>query len=596
MKNRWIVNTVRTALIVATGLFISPVLAGDDAASKTKDALKLIPADAMMFVSVPDMKTLDADLKRTFTDLELTESVGLPDGSLLAYLRANMPFFEHVDEDGSAAVFFMPASSIPEFQQKQVLMLTAKDADKLLEALNAQPAEDGTKTVALFGQPLHAMARDNHVYFASTGELAKTAVEATEGIDTKLQAEELDALAGMDVSMHMSDTFFKVVKTMADMFMPMMMQAQDADPFTAKSMEMNKKNIDMFFEGVAGMSVGLGLGADGFSGSMGMRIKPGSDLAKQYKLKTSDKPLVTGLPVGDYVFAFGGTVVREQMEVSFESLEPFFELTRDVEGLDQEKIGKLKDNFRELLLSMTGVHGVIESLKPDSGYLIGASMLIDTANSANFIKRIEDHVTESKALIADADEELIDAQVKKMVESITFDRDAAKVADADVSVLKVDLGEVEDLDEEEQEQLEAVLGDDGLTFRFAAVGDKQVAMTFGGGEEYLSRLIDSAKSGKAPLMEEKGVKLIMDRLPKEKSTVYIFAVDHGLALGQNIADALDEERLPLSNEPIDAPMGISITGSQGWMRGDMHVPTPLMKAVARMIRTMTGANAAPVTS
>ena len=591
MNMRWICG------LMCVGLSGAVVAAQDKAPpSAMRSALSLIPDDAMLFICAANVKTLDADLKRAIADLDLTDSLSLPSGSLVAFLKQNAPFLEHADENASLSVFFMPASSLPEMSQKQVLMVTARDPQQLLDALQASPADDGTQSVTLFGQPLHVALRDKHLYFAATGELAKASASAKSGIDAKLTPQELAAISDMDVAVFVTDRFIKLAKVMVDAFAPMMMaQAQGGDAFSAKSAEMSMKNLNDLLGGMQSISIGIGLDRGGLTSRFGMRINPGSEIAKQYAVKNTDKPLLTGLPAGDYVLAWGGVVSREQAEAGYRSLEPLMALSDDVEGLDRDKVSALKQNLRDLLLMINGSHGVVEVLDPQKGCLVGVGLLLETSDGKRFVDLFGKLIDGGKSIVSGADEKLVSSDIKRRVNAISFQRDTAKAKDASVSVLSLDLENQDGIDEDDLEEIEAVLGKERFTIRFAPLASGQVAITFGGGQAYLERLIDTARAGGSPLAADKGIQLASSGLPKQRAAAYYLAVDHGLRLVQNILDALDEEQLPLPADAIDAPLALCVSGGDGWVRGDMYVPTPLMKAIAGMVRTMMGATAPQAT-
>ena len=76
--------------------------------------------------------------------------------------------------------------------------------------------------------------------------------------------------------------------------------------------------------------------------------------------------------------------------------------------------------------------------------------------------------------------------------------DAEQIDGSAVAQLKFDLSKMDEVDEDDLAEMTKVLGAEGLLFRMAAKGPNLVAIGFGGGAEYMQRLLAAADKNSAP--------------------------------------------------------------------------------------------------
>ena len=316
-----------------------------------KGALSTIPADAMAFLCIPNVKQVDADYQQAIVNFGLQPFVSPPANSLLAMLKSRLPLAEQLDENGALVFVLLPAMTLPELQAKQAFVIPVKDPKAAIEAMQGQAAEGGLYTVQLLNMPAVAMTTEHHVIVAMSPEAAKAMKEKTAGIDSTLKPHELKSLEGLDFAVWLNaEKLIQMVKPMIDgMLVPMMMmQASQGGPAAAQA-EMNKKNIDMLVNGMATLTVGLSLDNPGVGLRFAMTARAGSDLASQVKVKPTTESLLKGLPASEYLVAFGQTTHPEAAASAMNTIDGGLKALLTSSGLeiDPQRVTELQTLLKE---------------------------------------------------------------------------------------------------------------------------------------------------------------------------------------------------------------------------------------------------------
>lgn len=584
---------------LATLSLLCALPAGVASASEAMDkALASIPADAIGFLCVPSIKELDAGYQKAINDLQLQPFVQPPMNSIVGLIKTALPMLGGMDENGPLTVVLMPAATMFELGQKVAILVPAREPKAMIESMNGQSTEDGLWSVNVMGQPLYAAIAKKTLIIGRTADVVQAVKKSDAGINTKLDKAQTQLLGEVSIGLWLdgANLFGKMLKPMADMMLfPMMTGSAPPGSFIAKSAEMNKHNINMFLTGVASIGFGISLDDGGLSLKGAMATIPGSDLAKQVKVKPTTASLLRGLPGRDFVMAFGQTTDPDQAKAAVKSLDVLFSAADGVEGIDQEKVEKLQDVFQRWALTMTGIRGTLELLTPGPGGLIGLSVIIDTSDSGKWLEGLEETVELAKQIALGATGKLGDEDIEAVVGAISL-ADAEEIDGTKVRHLKIDLSKMNQIDEDDLEEVLAVIGKEGPLLRMAPVGEKQVVLSFGGGKDHMAGLIQSAKKGEALLEQNVGVKNVSTHLPKERASVFYIAADQAIEMVRAVTKAVGEDEFPVQMEPVNAPLAGSVTGADGWTRYDLFLPNELLLAGKNVAMGLMAAQQAPPTA
>jgi hypothetical protein len=580
-------------LLSCVGLMLPGMAQAGDALT---GALASIPGDAVGVVCVPSVKGLDEAYQQAIVNLGLQDLVPPPMNSLVGLLKQNLPMLEGIDESGMMAVVFMPAPTPFELMAKQALLIPVKDPKAIIETMGGVAGEEGLWAVDMMGQTAHVAMGKNQLIMAQMPDVAKAIKNSQASLGSKLEATDLKALGGLDLFLWVdAERLLTMLRPMLEGLMaPAMAMQQSAGGFQAKSAELNKQNLDMMFDGLRTMTVGASLDGAGVGLRFIMTTRPGTEFAKQVQLTNTSDSLLQGLPGGDYLMVLGETWSAAQSQSAMKNLEPMMAMGQDVEGVDPEKLGRLKGLLEEVVPLLTNVRVVIEPLAPGSADgLIGLGALIGTTDSAKLLDLKGKLVELAMEMLADAAAKLEDEELGQLKEALVYQREAEQIAGAPVQHVGLDLSKVEDIEEEDREDVLKVIGKDGLLFRLAPADPKTVVVAFGGGQERMAAWLKQAREGGAPLEADAGIKKVSPHLPKERAQVMYVAADRALTVVNNVMTALEEERLPVQIPPVNAPLAMTTCGGDGWMRFDMFAPTELLVASKNAAMMMMTAPSPP---
>ncbi|HEY3245534.1 MAG TPA: hypothetical protein VGM03_19500 [Phycisphaerae bacterium] len=574
---------------LVTGLLIVCLwLPGRAAGQNIKEALSVIPADAVGFVCLPSIKQFDADYQQMLALLALQGMVQPPFNSLSSALKAHFQMTSGLNENGALAVVFLPADNPQELLAKLAFVVPTTDAKALLEAMGGKSGEGGIWNVSMMGQPAFAATTAKHVVIAQSAEVAKTIAESKTGIDTKLQANELKALEGLDLAVWLdADRLMKLLKPQIEGFFAMMQTAQrgSADP------ELFRKMYEPYITGLRSITMGLALSKPGLGLRFSMTVKPGSDLAKQTKLRTTSESLLVGVPDDPYLLAMGQFLEPATVQAAIKQMDQLF-VAGIAEAPEQhkEKITALRNQFEEWATLITGVHGSVVSLSGSSNGLGALAFAFDVTDSEKWISAVVKIVDTGKELAASEEE------AKAGVAAVTHKADAEEIEGIKVHHFRFDPAKVEQIgwDEEDARKLTKLLGSEGILVRVAPVEKNLVTVTFGGGAEFAKRAIGVAKAKQAPLDRDPGIRKVAEQLPRERASVVYIAVDQIISTIREGGKLMgEEEEFPIQMPKLQAPLAMSGTGGENWVQFDLFAPSELLVAGKNAAMLLMGGGAPP---
>jgi len=465
-------------------LLLPNAVRADDA---IKDALSLVPADAIGFVCVPNIQQLDASFQSTLEKLGLSAFVPPPTNSLAGAMRAFLRMSAGLDDGGALLLVLMPAETPDEFDQKLALLVPATDPKLLLEAMGAEAGEGGTWSLELFEEPIVAAACQKHVALAKNAETVKAVAARTDNITKKLNANELALFEGLKVA-----AWFDAQR-LCQLYQPqiaglkgmIMMMQQVGGGFGAKQAESTEQAFDLYTEGLRTCLLGLSLDDNGLGLRLGMTTKPGTDLHKMTQVANTEESLLKGLPRGKYMLAGGEIFDPQVMDQVFEHLDPYFEVSEEAETIDAERLGRFKNVLKGWAKLHTAARASIEALPPGPDGLIGATLILGTTDSQKWIEAFTQVVDIGKKIVTNE-------QVKQVLDALVHDPRAETSGDVKIHHLKFDLTQLEDTDEEDLEDVFTVIGKEGVLLRLAAADEKTVVVAFGGGAKRMNQVIEQA--------------------------------------------------------------------------------------------------------
>ncbi|MCO6436128.1 MAG: hypothetical protein J5J06_03480 [Phycisphaerae bacterium] len=565
---------------------LSPCLA---MAGSMKDVLRTIPGDAMGVLAVPSLKQLDTDYQQSIKDLGLGDMVAPPFDSLIGMLKANLPMLEGIDEAGAFAVVVMPANNLFEIKMKQALIIPAKEPRAMLEKMGATPGEEDTWNVNFMGTPTVAMTGEKHITLAMMKPTLDAIKKSERNLADTLPAYELDAMDGLDIALWLdAATLVKMIKPMIDVgFAQAAMAAEsDSGSFQAKQMELSKKQMDMLLDGAGQVLLGISVSPTGLGMRFLLKAQTGTELASQMQLSNTKDSLLSGIPDGKYLVAGGQVMTEEQAKASKDQIEAYANLLESIEGIDKAKLDEIRNTLKDWSANIRGLRFVAEMLSGGND-LLGAAVVFETTDGQKWISMTTGVIEKARELAMSADK-TEGGELTTAMKALTLKRDAEDVNGVKVQQLSFDLSKM-DVDEEDIEDINKVIGKEGITIRMGAAGDKAAVITFGGGKDYFARVAKAAKSNEAALAKNPGIQTVTKGQPEALNQVFFMAPDRILETINAVMTRMEEEPLPVKVPELTSPVAMIGVGGDGWSRMDLVLPMEVLKAGKDMAMTMMGA-------
>ncbi|MFO0973706.1 MAG: hypothetical protein U1A27_09750 [Phycisphaerae bacterium] len=573
------------ALLLALPL-VAP--SGARAADAAKTLLEAIPADAWGFIAIPSLEGLEGKFTK------LGKQLGLPVPPMVNMAQAQLGLSEGLDTKGPLAFVFLDMKRMQ--HGGMMLLLPVTDGDKVIAKLKmgapaksdegdeegdkkgkdaaAEDDSDGIVRCGLMGQPAFAAKLKKFVVLGSSRAACAMALKAKSSAASALESQRQAAFEHSDL--FISFAAATVIDAYQDQIKGMLgMMAMAAGPQAGAGMGQLDQLIKMLGEvgscdlclefGDAGLKL-VGLGTP----------KPKSDLATALKKQSPKaKSLLSPLAKDRFIFSVGSVGQRAEEKDIEQAVQTMMGALQAKEKIDEKKVKALTGDLTALARSTQGSAFSVSVLPDGPDGIVGASLVLHTDDGAAVVERLGKIVAQVKEL-SDADE------FKHIVGAVTHKPGAEDVGGGKVDHLTVDLKKLaEDMEENEAESLHKVLGKDGITLRFGAVGKDHVVMTFGGGKEQFARAAQAAQSDSGGLSGDAGITSVGKHLPAEKTAEFFFSLDSLLDCVSRVMTAVGEDdNIPFKlSKELNAPVGGSTTVDHGSARLDIFVPMELITAV-----------------
>lgn len=600
------ISVILCSLLVATTVRLATAQnAADPAPAKPKAVrpappadpnaiLKVIPASATAFVAIRNVAEVDFDVSEVLEKLQLPlDEMGFP--GLLEMIKERAGITEGLNANSGAAIVLLDCSQVKtaeELEKRAIILLPTDKAEGLVAAMGGNKQGDAYQ-LTLGGEPATAVEKAGFLVIAASEsrDALKEVVQAKEGIEKSLSPDRLKAYAAADVfawgnlrgiSRELRGEPINVLKGM------MMMGTPGA---SIEEVDETVSELQKFIDGLKEVSLSATLDArSGLKLTFWYRAMPDSEVAKRLKaVKLTDASLLTGLPDEAIIFAAGAvnTSPPEDVEKALDrALKPEM-FGPDVDEAQvkamKESLVKLAGSVQQVSVSVAGLPG-----EGEDG-MVAATLLIKTANSQQAQAEVRKLFGTLKTMLiktAAAKGELTEEQSKTVDEAIQLKENAEKLTGAVVDHFVVDISKLPDVSEEQVDQIKSVVGQEGILIRIAQVGDKTLAVTFGGGAKRFAQVVDQIQKNQAPLADRKMIKMVADRLPNQKKIAEGYlSVDRLLAFIMEMSSKLGQPvPLPLTMKET-APL--SLVASQvdeSSVTMEALVPIELAQSTAELVK------------
>jgi len=609
-RREWMIGAIVCSLLVALpgSLLAAQAPEGEGAGGPAKPVkpappkdpvavLKAIPASATAFVAVRNIAEVDYDVADVLAKLELPlDQLGFP--GLITILKEQVGIEEGLEVNSGAAVVLLDCTEVKtldDVDKRAVILVPTDKPEALVKALGGGEKEGDAYKLTLGSEPAIATEKDGFLVIASAEatDAIKEVVQVKEGIDKAMAPDRLKAYGDADIfawaSMRRISKELRAepVKTLKGM---MMAGSPEAKP---EEVDASLAEINKFLDELKEVSLSLTLDARiGLKGTFWYQAMPDSGIARRLAaVKPGDGSLLVGLPDEPMIAAAGwlNTIREEDIQKTVDQLLKPEILGGDV---DEEQIKSVKDSLVKLATSFEQAAVSVTGLPSESeDGLIGVTAVAKVANSQQTQAEIRKLFTSAKDMLVKTalnKGDLTEEESKTINEAIQLKEDAEKLTGAAVDHFVVDLAKIPDVEEEQLEQIKSVIGQEGIVIRIASIGERNVAITFGGGARRFAQVVEMVQKNQAPLAERKAIKMVANRLPGTKriGEGYL-SVDRLLATVMDVF-AKTGQMMPFPlNMKETAPL--SVMASQidpTTAEVNVLVPIELAQSTAEMVKPM----------
>lgn len=556
--------------------------------------LKQIPANATAFVAIRNLVELDSDVTAVTKKLGFDlEQMGIP--NLLTMLQEQIEIKDGLNTNSGVAMVLLDCSQVKEsaeIQKRAVMIIPTTDPDKMVEAMKG--TKEGSTYKFQMGEFEGAgIARNGFLILCKDAETLREVEQVKDdGIAKALSPDRMKAYNSSDIFAWISlRGISKDIRTEAiNTIKGLLLFAQASSTGGADQLETSMAQITKFADECKELSLSVSLDQKvGLAINFAMRAMPDTELARQI---AATKPLTSsalaGLPDEPVVLAMGisGGAGNPLYEKSLkDQLDQV--LTPDVLGeiVDEAQIAALKESILKLVPSFESMGLSISGLPPEGqDGLIAVTMVGKTANSQQAqaeVRKLAATIKDMIIKVAVKEGGISEEDAKTVADAVQWKENAEKLSGAVVDHLTVDLSKLPDTEPEQIDQVKGIIGQEGILIRVAAVGDKHIVVTFGGGPKRFAQVMDLVQKGQAPLAERKTIKMLAERLPAEKRVgeVY-FSIDRLLALVMDISTRSGSPMpFPLSMKEA-APIALVMNQTdEAAYEGTLLIPIELAQSV-----------------
>ncbi len=536
--------------------------------------LSVVPADAVGFVGVPNLKRLDERIAAIIRDLRLVEV--LPAGAMLTAGREFIAGRKGFDENAPLFLSLLEVPTAVQWATRSGLIVPTADPEALLASFNPEPPIDGVSPITVFDTKVFATTKRGALVIASEPNVVTAIALEDTGIDTRLTAQDAKAISNLDLIVWINAArAFNTVWSELDAWSGIFRTLGGAQPGTLQAIlsQHTLTSINMLREGLATLSGGVSLGKMGVGLRVAVSMEPSSGLARLWGAPESRSgPILLGLPNEDFVFASGQMITSEQAMDTARWLSFLFEAREVKDRLGAEPSEQFKNSLTSWYSMLRGVALAVYSPEPGPDGLLNLQTVWEVTDAKQWIGHLRDLIIHIKALKSD------DPKSKAALQAITYKLGAVFLEGVAIDEVHLDLSALET--PEIMEQMLKVIGQDGLTLRLAVVDPTHVAVSVGGSGDLMARLIANVKLGKAPLSDDLRIRAVADYLPGNRFAEGYVVLDRVAVMVSNISHAVGEQvQLPSSIFQAKAPLAVVTSGDTTSMHVDLYMPLEVLAAL-----------------
>jgi len=583
---------------------------------KAAPVMDLIPAEAMGFVLVNDIKQAATAAEKFLSATGISEMIGMPaeEPWVVDMLKAQTMLGDGFNPSAGFAVVLLDpqqfdvdlaamlnpaaASTQPASKLPVVILVPGTSIQELFCNYAIEKSGDYS-VVALRMGPMLAAETGDYVALSPTAEALSAILSSGQKLSAQLAPDQRADIDQSDLSVHVN------MKIAGPILAGMMESLQEMVASQAKKGP-DRLQAEMFsmYMGAYGdallqmdaLNANVKFSKDGLRLGWRAAFVPESEWGQaiaEYKPVKSAK-LLSRLPGLPYALAYGGAwegSPQKIKQLATKMINKMF-ATKLLAVLPEETKSSIV-RLTEKSYDQTSSFEIYLGGAPAGSGLVAMSALTGFQDATQGRAMIKELVPVYKTVLKAVTSE---DKVEELDElEITYLDEAESIGDVKVDVVEVNFSGLAKMSEKEKADLQTVLGEQGLRARIASADNKTVAVTFGGGKAMLAESIKAAKAGNNILGTD-AVKASLKHMPSNPMVLCLFDAANTMDLVEKAAKATSPESQPFpyritTHQPVAMAAGIS--GSDVITR--MYVPSALVQQAIKFANSMAEMKMTPQT-
>jgi hypothetical protein len=364
-----------------------------------EDVLRLVPREALAFVVVQHLGDTDAKLQK------LLQQAHAPIGNPLGIAKAMSGVSKGLDETRSAIFLALSAGEADGMPMAAlVAVVPVTDYRQFLDQFHPDKPEEKIAEITVMGKTFLVAKRGHYAILTDTGHRAavETMLDFKESIDADLAdlrpwlaENELAAVAAPGVIKFVCDRQLAMVRHLKELA-PRMSSERDRT-FLIEQQEYREKTATAVEDGIRMIAVGGHVDSGGNVVLTG-RVQLSPDRAIDRALagvKPSPTKVLTGLPGGPFLLAFGCALPGTMMQPYFESQRAWFHRVALFAGLTDEQFNRW---FELIYRPYQWYRGMAATMAPGQGLLGEMVSLLRVDDADEFLANREKQIKELQKL------------------------------------------------------------------------------------------------------------------------------------------------------------------------------------------------------
>ncbi len=566
-------NMKRTGRCGAMASCLAMMITALPLQAESVNALKSVPAEAWASLTIRNVGELDNKL------MALSQRLNVPVPMSPLEMLKGMLQLSGVNNDAGVAVVMMPMLNPTDPNSAFGILVPCSDYAAMTANMAPEEPVGGVSRCMLMGAEESYIAQHGNYAILSpsaAGVQAILAAKSNPTADTGWSKHQLGRFEQDDVTLN--------INLKAIVASPMV---QGMLPMLAASGSFNPQDLN----DLDSATVALRIGDNGINLGLYYQVAEGSPSANILgSVNPTSDSLLGGLPGGDYLFAAGlhgsKQAFAKYSEVYGAILgNPMMAMNL---GADPAKMQEVGAKAAALVADVRDVSFSVSALPEGSDGLMGMTKVITFENDAKGkCAKMGEIVSSILGGMFQGEE------AQEAMKHIKYQSDAENLGGISVDQLAVAIDKMEGVSEKDYNEMKSIFGPEGLLVRMAAIDDKRVAVTFGGGKNFMENVAGLVQGGDAPLGSNEGIKKVASLLPKSRSFEGYFSLDNTMKFATAASKAVNETPPP-PMPPVEVPVGVvgAPIGSTGFQI-DVAVPMEMVVAGKDFAMSMQGGGPPP---